>query len=211
MAASLCVRLVTAHARWPTKGPLILIVALETNFDQSVFELNKGIPKGGGQLSSIPYWPAHTLQVYEPGVVSKTMCSRRRKMSTEKSATETTGDRLVQTPPPLVDFDAIVVGAGFSGLGLIHYLREINCSVRVFDNADDIGGTWTWNRYPGARVDSEAYYYCLTFSEEMLQEWKWTERYPGWEETLSYLHYVADKNDMRKDIQLNTTVTDASV
>jgi cyclohexanone monooxygenase len=108
-----------------------------------------------------------------------------------------------------VDFDVIVVGAGFAGLGLIHYLREIGCSLRVFDKADDVGGTWCWNRYPGARTDSESYYYCLTFSEEMLKEWSWSERYPGWEETLHYLQYVADKGDMRKDIQLETSVTSA--
>jgi len=129
-------------------------------------------------------------------------------MSTTLNTASEASGKSTQSQPK-VDYDAIVVGAGFGGLGLIHYLREINCSVRVIDNADDVGGTWTWNRYPGARTDSESYYYCLTFSEEMLQEWKWTERYPTWEETLNYLRYVADKNDMRKDIQLNTTVTNA--
>ena len=64
---------------------------------------------------------------------------------------------------PAVDYDAIVIGAGFAGLALIHYIRELGLSVRVFDRASDIGGTWTWNRYPGAATDSESYYYCLTF------------------------------------------------
>lgn len=107
------------------------------------------------------------------------------------------------------DFDAIVVGAGFAGLALIHYLREAGRTVQVFDRAPDIGGTWTWNRYPGAMTDSESYYYCLTFSKELLQEWSWTRRYPDWKETLAYMHFVADKCDMWPNIQLNTEVVSA--
>ncbi|HKK23678.1 MAG TPA: NAD(P)/FAD-dependent oxidoreductase [Pseudohaliea sp.] len=110
-----------------------------------------------------------------------------------------------QTP----DFDAIVIGAGFAGLALIHYLRDAGLSIRVFDKADDIGGTWTWNRYPGAMTDSESYYYCLTFSKELLQEWKWTRRYPDWKETHNYFRFVADKCDMWPHIQLNTEIVDA--
>lgn len=104
------------------------------------------------------------------------------------------------------DYDVIAIGAGFSGLGLIHYAREAGLSIQVFDKASDIGGTWTWNRYPGAASDSECYYYCLTFSKELLQEWKWSVRYPGWEENLSYMHFVADRCDMWPHIQLNTEV-----
>ena len=78
--------------------------------------------------------------------------------------------------PLKVDYDAIVVGAGFAGLALIHYLKEVGISVQVFDKATDIGGTWTWNRYPGAATDSEGYYYCLTFSKEILQEWSWSRQ-----------------------------------
>jgi cation diffusion facilitator CzcD-associated flavoprotein CzcO len=107
------------------------------------------------------------------------------------------------------DYDVIAVGAGFAGLGLIHYMREAGLSIRVFDKASDIGGTWTWNRYPGAASDSECYYYCLTFSKELLQEWKWTVRYPGWEENLSYMHFVADKCDMWPHIELNTEIVSA--
>jgi len=107
------------------------------------------------------------------------------------------------------DFDAIVVGSGFAGLALIHYLREAGLSVRVFDKAADIGGTWTWNRYPGAMTDSEGYYYCLTFSKKLLQKWSWSKRYPAWEETHRYLHFVADECDMWPHIQLNTEVTNA--
>ena len=108
-----------------------------------------------------------------------------------------------------VDYDAIVVGAGFAGLALIHHLRELGISLKVFDKASDIGGTWAWNRYPGAATDSEGYYYCLTFSKEIMQEWTWSERYPGWEETLKYMHFVADKCDMWSDIQLNTEIISA--
>ena len=107
------------------------------------------------------------------------------------------------------DYDVIAVGAGFAGLGLIHYMREAGLSIRVFDKATDIGGTWTWNRYPGAASDSECYYYCLTFSKELLQEWQWSVRYPGWEENLSYMHFVADKCDMWPHIQLNTEIVNA--
>ncbi|MCR9184058.1 MAG: NAD(P)/FAD-dependent oxidoreductase [Halieaceae bacterium] len=108
------------------------------------------------------------------------------------------------------DFDAIAVGAGFAGLALIHYLREAGLSIRVFDRASDIGGTWTWNRYPGAMTDSESYYYCLTFSKELLQEWSWTRRYPDWKETHDYMRFVADKCDMWPNIQLNTEIVEAA-
>ena len=108
------------------------------------------------------------------------------------------------------DFDAIAVGAGFAGLALIHYLREAGLSIRVFDRASDIGGTWTWNRYPGAMTDSESYYYCLTFSKELLQEWSWTRRYPDWKETHDYMRFVADKCDMWPHIQLNTEIVEAA-
>jgi len=107
------------------------------------------------------------------------------------------------------DYDVIAVGAGFAGLGLIHYIREAGLSIKVFDKASDIGGTWTWNRYPGAATDSEGYYYCLTFSKEILQEWTWSERYPGWEETHRYMHFVADKCDLWPHIQLNTEISSA--
>ena len=107
------------------------------------------------------------------------------------------------------DFDAIVIGAGFAGLAAIHHLREAGLSVKVFDRANDIGGTWTWNRYPGAMTDSESYYYCLTFSKELLQEWSWTARYPDWKETLDYMRFVADKCDMWPHIQLETEIVSA--
>ena len=127
--------------------------------------------------------------------------------TTNASVSEAPATR--KSGPAEIDCDAIVVGAGFAGLALIHYLRKAGLSVRVFDRASDIGGTWTWNRYPGAATDSEGYYYCLTFSKELLQEWSWSQRYPDWQETHRYMHFVADKCDMWPHIQLNTEIVDA--
>ena len=79
----------------------------------------------------------------------------------------------------------------------------------VYEAADGVGGTWYWNRYPGARCDSESYYYSYSFSDEIQQEWEWTCRYPDQPEILRYLNYVADKLDLRRDIQFNTRVTAA--
>lgn len=107
------------------------------------------------------------------------------------------------------DYDVIGIGAGFAGLGLIQYIREAGLSVKVFDRASDIGGTWTWNRYPGAATDSESHYYCFSFSKEILQEWKWSERYAGWEETQAYLKFVADKCNLLPHVQLNTEIESA--
>ena len=105
-----------------------------------------------------------------------------------------------------VDFDVVIVGASFAGLGMLYQTRELGLRARVYDAADGVGGTWYWNRYPGARTDSECYYYCFSFSEELLQEWEWSERYPGQPEMLRYLDYVADKFDLRRDIQFETRV-----
>ena len=104
------------------------------------------------------------------------------------------------------DYDVIAVGAGFAGISLSYHLREAGLNTKIFDRADDIGGTWTWNRYPGAATDSESYYYCLTFSKEVLQEWSWTKRYSGWEETQAYLKFVMDKFSLWPSFQLSTEV-----
>ena len=108
------------------------------------------------------------------------------------------------------ELDAVVVGAGFSGLYMLHRLRELGLSTRVYEAADGVGGTWYWNRYPGARCDSESYYYSYSFSDEIQQEWEWTCRYPEQPEILRYLNYVADKLDLRRDIQFKTRVTSAA-
>ena len=94
------------------------------------------------------------------------------------------------------DFDALVVGAGFSGLYQLHLLRDrLGLSVRVLEAGDGVGGTWHWNRYPGARCDSESHSYSYYFSEDLLKEWEWSERYPEQPEILRYLNHVADRFD----------------
>ncbi|MCM3657826.1 NAD(P)/FAD-dependent oxidoreductase [Agromyces mediolanus] len=104
------------------------------------------------------------------------------------------------------DYDAIVIGAGFSGLAILHHLREIGLRTLVLDAEDGVGGTWHVNRYPGVRTDSEYSYYSYSFSKEVREEWDWTERYPSGAEVLSYLNFVADRLDLRRDIRLNTRV-----
>ena len=108
------------------------------------------------------------------------------------------------------DFDAVVIGAGLAGLGMLRQLREeLGMSVQVYETGDGVGGTWDWNRYPGARCDSESYIYCFSFSKELLQEWDWSGKYPEQPEILSYLNHVADRFDLRRNIQFNTRVTRA--
>jgi len=107
------------------------------------------------------------------------------------------------------DLDAIVVGAGIAGLYQLHRLREMGLKVRGIDAASGVGGTWYWNCYPGARVDSQSYIYQYWFSEALIREWSWSERFPAQPETERYLNFVADKLDLRKDIQLDTRVTAA--
>jgi cation diffusion facilitator CzcD-associated flavoprotein CzcO len=116
---------------------------------------------------------------------------------------------LTQKSNSLVELDAVIVGAGFSGLYLLYRLREAGFSTRIFENGDNVGGTWYWNRYPGARCDVESIYYNYTFSEELLQEWTWSSKYAEQPEILSYINYVADKFDLRRDIQFKTRVDSA--
>ncbi|MGH9046842.1 MAG: flavin-containing monooxygenase [Acidimicrobiales bacterium] len=107
---------------------------------------------------------------------------------------------------PNTDYDAAVVGAGFAGLYMLHRLRTLGFSARVLEAGDGVGGTWFWNRYPGARCDVESVDYSYSFSPELEQEWTWTERYATQPEILRYLNFVADKLDLRRDIQFNTRV-----
>jgi cation diffusion facilitator CzcD-associated flavoprotein CzcO len=107
------------------------------------------------------------------------------------------------------DYDAIIIGAGMSGLYQLYRSRELSMKVRVFEAGTNVGGTWYWNRYPGARFDSESYSYGYSFSKELLAEWEWSEHFAGQPETLRYLNYVADKFDLRRDIQFRSRVTAA--
>lgn len=108
-------------------------------------------------------------------------------------------------------YDVIVIGAGVSGMYALHHFRDdLGLSVRVYDGASDIGGTWWYNRYPGARVDGPGSpYYCYTFSDELMKEWDWEETQSEWSAVLAYLEFVADKLELRRDIQFETWVTDA--
>ncbi|MFI4976882.1 MAG: flavin-containing monooxygenase [Caulobacterales bacterium] len=105
--------------------------------------------------------------------------------------------------------DVVIVGAGFSGLYMLHRLRGLGFSARVYEAGTGVGGTWYWNRYPGARVDIESQEYSYSFSDELADEWRWTERYASQPELLAYLNHVADRFELRRDIQFETRVTAA--
>ena len=107
------------------------------------------------------------------------------------------------------EFDAIVIGAGVAGLYQLYRLRELGLRVRVFEAGSGVGGTWYWNRYPGARFDSESWTYGYSFSKELLEEWDWDEHFSAQPHTERYLNYVADKFDLRRDIQFNSRVAAA--
>ena len=113
------------------------------------------------------------------------------------------------TPAPKT-FDAVVVGAGFAGLYMLYRLRQLGLKTQVYETGDGVGGTWYWNRYPGARCDVESMQYSYSFSEQLQQEWEWTERYPKQEEILRYVNHVADRFELRSDIQFETRVTAAT-
>src|SRR5262245_58462171 len=112
---------------------------------------------------------------------------------------------------PFMDpkMDVIVVGAGFAGLYLLHRLRGLGFSTKVLESAGDVGGTWYWNRYPGARCDIESIDYSYSFDPELEKEWQWSERYATQPEILRYLNHVADKYDLRRDIRFSTRVESA--
>ena len=107
-------------------------------------------------------------------------------------------------------FDAVIVGAGFAGMYMLHRLRGLSFSARVFEAGSGVGGTWYWNRYPGARCDVESMQYSFSFSEELDQEWNWSEKYAPQAEILSYANHVADRFDLRRDIVFDTRVTAAT-
>src|SRR6201981_2011432 len=103
-------------------------------------------------------------------------------------------------------YDVVVVGAGFAGMYMLHRLRGLGLKVRVYEQGGDVGGTWYWNRYPGARCDVESMQYSYSFSDELQQEWDWSERYAPQPEILRYANHVADRFNLRPDIQFSTRV-----
>jgi len=107
-------------------------------------------------------------------------------------------------------FDVVIVGAGFSGMYMLYRMRKLGLSARVIEMGSDVGGTWYWNRYPGARCDTDTIEYSYSFCEELQQEWEWPQRYPTQPEILSYLNHVADRFELRNDISFNTKVEGAS-
>src|SRR5450432_1968486 len=117
-----------------------------------------------------------------------------------------------QQRPAEIDtaFDAVIVGAGFAGMYMLHRLRGLGFTARVFEAGTGVGGTWYWNRYPGARCDVESMQYSFSFSEELDQQWNWSEKYAPQAEILSYANHVADRFDLRQHIVFETRVVAAT-
>jgi len=127
---------------------------------------------------------------------------------TEAPTTDSTGLTAAgRTGPEPTEVDAVVIGSGFAGLYALYKLRdELGLRVQSFENAGGVGGTWWWNRYPGARSDTEVTAYCYSFDRELFDSWAWSERYPRQAEILAYLNHVADRHDLRRSIQFDTQV-----
>src|SRR5450631_35503 len=128
-----------------------------------------------------------------------------------KSSTPSTSANKHELEQIMIDttkshYEVIVIGAGVAGIYQIKLLSDLGVSATVLDAAGDLGGTWYWNRYPGARFDSESYTYGFSFSRELLDEWHWKERFSGQPENLRYLNFVTDKFDLRKYMQFNVRV-----
>jgi cation diffusion facilitator CzcD-associated flavoprotein CzcO len=123
---------------------------------------------------------------------------------------DVTMDMASNKAPQTIELDALVIGAGFAGLYQLLCLRDrLGLSVKALEAGGGVGGTWYWNRYPGARCDSESHVYWYTFSPELMREWEWSERYPGQPEIMRYLNFVADRFDLKRDIEFSTRVVAA--
>ena len=121
-----------------------------------------------------------------------------------------TQDQPQRAPEAGAAFDAVIVGAGFAGMYMLHRLRGLGFTARVYEAGGGVGGTWYWNRYPGARCDVESMQYSFSFSEELDQQWDWSEKYAPQPEILSYANHVADRFDLRRHILFDTRVTAAT-
>lgn len=116
---------------------------------------------------------------------------------------------MTEQTAPTTDYDVVVIGAGFAGMYMLHTLREQGYTVHAYETGSDVGGTWFWNRYPGARCDIESIGYSYSFDDALQQEWQWSERFAPQPEILSYANHVADRFDLRRDISFETTVVSA--
>ncbi|HEY9416503.1 MAG TPA: NAD(P)/FAD-dependent oxidoreductase [Pseudonocardia sp.] len=128
---------------------------------------------------------------------------------TSGSTAGSTSDSTSVGAGQVLELDAVILGAGVAGLYQLHQLRGQGLRVRAFDKAGDVGGTWWWNRYPGARFDSEAYIYQYLFDEDLYKGWSWSEKFPGQPEIERWMHYIADRLDLRPDISFSTAITSA--
>jgi cation diffusion facilitator CzcD-associated flavoprotein CzcO len=161
-----------------------------------------------------PVWNAHSAPAGKVGP-QNLPCRRDRDVLPETTAPsdEEMQDTLINAARDADQgaecFDAIIIGAGISGMYQLYRLRELGLNVRVFEAGGDVGGTWYWNRYPGARFDSESWSYGYSFSEELLRDWNWTEHFSPQPDTLRYLNHVADRFDLRRDMRFNSRVAAA--
>ncbi|MEO5899011.1 MAG: NAD(P)/FAD-dependent oxidoreductase, partial [Ilumatobacteraceae bacterium] len=130
-------------------------------------------------------------------------------MTTELESTNLQSTNVQSNVAEQPQYEAIIIGAGVCGIYQLYRMVELGVSATVLEAGADLGGTWFWNRYPGARFDSESITYGYSFSKELLQEWNWKERFSGQPENLRYLNYVADKFDLRPYMQFNCTVESA--
>ena len=121
----------------------------------------------------------------------------------------TSNNKKQATNNKIPHYDSLIIGAGFAGIRAAYEMRKLGLKTRVFEQGSDVGGTWYWNRYPGARTDTESWGYCFFFSKELNDEWDWSERMPTWDQVQKYMSFVVDRTKLRKDIQFNTTVTSA--
>lgn len=146
--------------------------------------------------------------IFDFKMFTRVLTDRRRRTATRRWSNTTD---MPASMPDDIECDAVVIGAGFAGLYALHVLRDrLDLSVLAIDQAGGVGGVWYWNCYPGARCDIESYNYSYSFSDELQQDWQWSERFAGQPEILRYLEHVADRFDLRRDIRLGTRIESAS-
>src|SRR5262245_4920827 len=181
----------------------LFVHALSTHHAQFLPDPVRAVAEARGR------WSRASAVVKKPAISYQPQASlmgRPQRVSRQStSQPKANGDRM-----PARDLDAVIVGAGFAGLHMLHRLRGLGFKARVLEAGSGVGGTWYWNRYPGARCDVESVQYSYQFDEALQQEWEWTERYAAQPELLRYANHVADRFDLRRDIECNTRVASAA-